>query len=76
MREDTWERLQRKMLPNKHHTNLGKAIEDAALTYRKYTAGEEIDNDPLPGPLEKAGNAIGSLLGQKKNKAAVQLRTK
>ena len=60
----------------KHHTNLGKAIEDAALTYRKYTAGEEIDNDPLPGPLEKAGNAIGSLLGQKKNKAAVQLRTK
>ena len=61
---------------DKHHTNLGKAIEDAALTYRKYTAGEEIDNDPLPGPLEKAGNAIGSLLGQKKNKAAVQLRTK
>ena len=60
----------------KHHTNLGKAIEDAALTYRKYTAGEEIDNDPLPGPLEKAGNAIGSLLGQKRNKTAVQLRTK
>ena len=60
----------------KHHINLGKAIEDAALTYRKYTAGEEIDNDPLPGPLEKAGNAIGSLLGQKRNKTAVQLRTK
>ena len=60
----------------KHHVNLGKAIEDAALTYRKYTAGEEIDNDPLPGPLEKAGNAIGSLLGQKRNKTAVQLRTK
>ena len=60
----------------KGHKNLCKAIEDAALTYRKYTAGEEIDNDPLPGPLEKAGNAIGSLLGQKKNKAAVQLRTK
>ena len=60
----------------KHHINLGKAIEDAALTYRKYTAGEEIDNDPLLGPLEKAGNAIGSLLGQKRNKTAVQLRTK
>ena len=60
----------------KHHINLGKAIEDAALTYRKYTAGEEIENDPLPGPLEKAGNAIGSLLGQKRNKTAVQLRTK
>jgi DNA-binding transcriptional regulator of glucitol operon len=60
----------------KHHVNLGKAIEDAALTYRKYTAGEEIENDPLPGPLEKAGNAIGSLLGQKRNKTAVQLRTK
>ena len=58
------------------HTNLCKAIEDAALTYRKYTAGEEIDNEPIPGPLEKAGNAIGSLLGQKKNKTAVQLRTK
>lgn len=58
------------------HKNLCKAIEDAALTYRKYTAGEEIDNDPLPGPLEKAGNAIGSLLGQKRNKTAVQLRTK
>ena len=60
----------------KHHINLGKAIEDAALTYRTYTAGEEIDTDPLPGPLEKAGNAIGSLLGQKRNKTAVQLRTK
>ena len=60
----------------KHHINLGKAIEHAAHTYRKYTAGEEIDNDPLPGPLEKAGNAIGSLLGQKRNKTAVQLRTK
>ena len=58
------------------HKNLCRAIEDAALTYRKYTAGEEIDNDPLPGPLEKAGNAIGSLLGQKRNKTAVQLRTK
>ena len=60
----------------KHHITLGKAIEDAALTYRKYTAGEEIENNPLPGPLEKAGNAIGSLLGQKRNKTAVQLRTK
>ena len=60
----------------KGHKNLCKAIEDAALTYRKYTAGEEIENDPLPGPLEKAGNAIGSLLGQKRNKTAVQLRTK
>ena len=48
----------------KGHKNLRKAIEDAALTYRKYTAGEIIEEPPTP--LEKAGNALSSLLQNKK----------
>ncbi len=55
-----------------HHRNLCKAIEDAALTYRKYAAGEVIDNSSLPSPLEKAGNAIGSLLDKTRKKATVR----
>ena len=54
------------------HINLCKAIEDAALTYRKYEAGEVIDNTPAAGPLDRAGSAIGSLLEKKKKKAVVQ----
>lgn len=54
------------------HKNLCKAIEDAALTYRKYTAGEVIEDTPAPGPLQQAGVAIGSLLGKNRKKATVQ----
>ena len=42
------------------HKNLCRAIEDAALTYRKYTNGEVIEEPPTP--LEKAGAAVTSLL--------------
>lgn len=45
----------------KTHKNLGKAIADAALTYRKFTAGEVIPEPPTP--FEKVGNAIGALAG-------------
>ena len=47
----------------KGHKNLGKAILDAALSYRKYTAGEEIT--PPPSPFQRAGHAAASLLGRK-----------
>ena len=39
--------LTREMVP-KSHKNLGKAVEDAAVTYRAYMAGEEIPNPPSP----------------------------
>lgn len=41
------------------HRNLRKAIADASLTYRKYTAGEVIP-DP-PSPFQKVGLAARSL---------------
>lgn len=50
-----------------NHKNLCKAIEDAALTYRKYTNGEIIEEPPTA--LQKAGNALGSLLQQNRAKA-------
>ena len=43
----------------KSHRNLRKAVADAALTYRKYTAGEEI-TDP-PSPCQKAVSAVRTL---------------
>ncbi|MBR0396863.1 MAG: transcriptional regulator GutM [Eubacterium sp.] len=46
---------------DKTHKNLGKAIADAALSYRKFTAGEIIPEPPTP--FEKVGNAIGALAG-------------
>ena len=46
---------------DKTHKNLGKAIADAALSYRKFTAGETIPEPPTP--FEKVGNAIGALAG-------------
>lgn len=49
--------------PQKGHKNLGKAIEDASLTYRKYTNGEIIEDPPTP--FEKAGNAIAGLFGKR-----------
>ena len=55
-----------------HHKNLCRAIEDAALTYRKYTAGELVEETRAPGPLARAESAIGSLLEKKKKKAAVR----
>ncbi len=36
------------------HRNLRKAIEDAALTYTKYVAGEEIEAPP--SPFQRVGN--------------------
>lgn len=46
------------------HKNLGKAIEDASLTYRKYVAGEIIP-DP-PSPFQKAGHCVGNLFNFRK----------
>ncbi len=39
----------------RNHKNLRKAMADAALTYRKFVAGEEIP-DP-PSPFQRVGNA-------------------
>ena len=63
--------LTREDAPAKH-VNLGKAIEDAALTYRKYTAGEVIEDTAVSGPLQQAEDAIGNLLGKFRQKAAVR----
>ena len=54
----------------KHHVNLGKAIEDAALTYRKYTAGELVEETTAPGPFQKVELAVSSLLDRTRKKAA------
>ena len=56
----------------KGHKNLCKAIEDAALTYRKYTAGELVEETRTPGPFQKAELVIGSLLDKTRKKAAVR----
>lgn len=47
----------------KGHKNLGKAILDAALTYRKYTAGEELVQPP--SPFQKAGRSVAALFQRK-----------
>ena len=47
----------------KGHKNLCKAIEDAALTYRKYTNGEVIEEPPTP--MQKAGTALSGLFVKK-----------
>lgn len=52
----------------KGHKNLCKAIADASLTYRKYTAGEIIP-DP-PSPFQKVGIALGSIGRKKRIKEA------
>ena len=54
------------------HKNLCKAIEDAALTYRKYTAGELVEETTAPGPFQRAELVIGSLLDKTRKKAAVR----
>ena len=46
----------------KNHKNLCKAIEDAALTYRKYTNGEVIEE---PTSFQKAQFAVRSLVRKK-----------
>lgn len=46
----------------KSHRNLRKAVEDAALTYNKYVAGEEIETPP--SPIRKAGNRLSSLIAR------------
>ena len=52
------------------HKNLCKAIEDAALTYRKYTAGELVEETTAPGPFRKVELAVSSLLDRTRKKAA------
>lgn len=47
--------LNKEMVP-KSHKNLRKAVEDAALTYRKFTAGEELVSPP--SPFQKVGAAL------------------
>ena len=54
------------------HKNLCKAIEDAALTYRKYTAGEPVEEIQAPGPLQRAESAISGLLEKTRKKAIVR----
>ncbi len=44
----------------KNHRNLRRAIADAGLTYRKFVAGEEIDQPPAP--ITKIGRSVGNLL--------------
>lgn len=47
----------------KSHKNLRKAVKDAALTYTKYMAGEELEQPP--SPYQRAGRSLGSLFGRK-----------
>lgn len=47
--------LTKEMVP-KSHKNLRKAVEDAANTYNKYVAGEEIVAPP--SPFQKVGNVL------------------
>ncbi|MDO4977354.1 MAG: transcriptional regulator GutM [Eubacteriales bacterium] len=47
----------------KAHKNLGKAVEDASLTFRKYTAGEIIPEPP--SPFQKATRSVGGLFQRK-----------
>ena len=54
------------------HKNLCKAIEDAALTYRKYTAGELVEETTAPGPFQKVELAVSSLLDRTRKKATVR----
>lgn len=57
----------------KNHRNLCRAIEDAALTYRKFMAGEEIE-EPA-SPIGRLGNVIqmtaGRLAARGRNQATV-----
>ena len=46
----------------KSHKNLRKAVEDAALTYKKYMAGEEIAQPP--SNFQKAGNVVTNLFNR------------
>ena len=45
------------------HRNLRKAVEDAALTYKKYIAGEEIAQPP--SNFQKAGNIVTNLFNRR-----------
>lgn len=47
----------------KGHRNLRKAIADAALTYNKYVAGEEIEQPPTP--FQKVGISTRNLVRRK-----------
>ena len=47
----------------KGHRNLRKAVEDAALTYKKYIAGEEIAQPP--SNFQKAGNIVTNLFNRR-----------
>ena len=47
----------------KGHRNLRKAIADAALTYNKITAGEEVPEPP--SPVQKLGRSVGHIFHKK-----------
>ena len=51
------------MMWKKCHKNLRKAVEDAALTYKKYMAGEEIAQPP--SNFQKAGNVVTNLFNRR-----------
>lgn len=53
----------------RNHKNLGKAIADASLTYRKYMKGETIADPPSPF-RRVAGAAVNLVKGGKKTKKA------
>lgn len=47
----------------KSHRNLRKAVEDAALTYKRYMAGEEVAEPP--SNFQKAGNVMTNLFNRR-----------
>lgn len=47
----------------KSHKNLRKAVEDAALTYKKYMAGEEIAQPP--SNFQKVGSVVTNLFNRR-----------
>ena len=54
------------------HINLGKDIEEAALTYRKYTAGELTEETRAQGPLDQAFTAAKGLLDKTMKRAVAR----
>lgn len=58
----------------KNHRNLCRAIEDAALTYCKFTAGEEIPEPP--SPVGRLGAAIENVAGRLASAGRVRAVTK
>ena len=59
---------------SKNHRNLCRAIEDAALTYCKFMAGEEIPEPP--SPVGRLGAAIENVAGRMASAARIRAVTK